>query len=154
VLDLERCTCAERLEVVNFESGGSLCQPDAAGRPSGAKRLSGVRQRIERRALAPDSHWQLSYNLGCLYAIRAMRLDGAERDDCEKTALDWLERSLDRPAVSQLVREWVDADGDLHALRHRTDFVWWADRVARLVREPDERSFDGGLSEGGLTTVV
>jgi hypothetical protein len=140
VLELERCICAERLEVLSAlfarrdpplserdENTADVERCDAA--------LAKIRARIEKRALQPDSHWQLSYNLGCFYAIRAERLSGDEADECKRTGLDWLERSLDRPASTQLVREWVVADGDLDALRDLPQFARWSLRVAGLSRQ-------------------
>ena len=89
--------------------------------------------------MEPDSHWQISYNLGCFYAIRSQRLAGEDRQACKRMAITWLERALDRPASSQLVHEWLSADGDLKPLRGRTDFQRWASRVKPVAREPAAR---------------
>jgi hypothetical protein len=73
---------------------------------------------ILKRAREADSHWQISYNIGCYYALLAgSAATPTEREDHRREAFDWLERCLDRPYSGQLVREWVDRDPDLAAVR-------------------------------------
>ena len=72
---------------------------------------------IVERAREADSHWQISYNIGCYHSLMAAN---ATRDDGQRhreQALDWLERCLDRPFSGQLVREWIDRDPDLAGVR-------------------------------------
>ena len=133
LLTLERCIAAERLEVLNDEC------PDLGrrGTPTRYERFSDWRlrralERVERRALEPDSHWQISYNLGCLYAIRSA-LSDVDEVACREAALRWLERSHDRPASAQLVRNWVEVDGDLKQLRTVPEFERWKARLPQLT---------------------
>jgi hypothetical protein len=133
LLTLERCIAAERLEVLNDEC------PDLPRRstPTRYERFSDWRlrralRRIEKRALEPDSRWQISYNLGCLYAIRSA-LGDVDQVACRELALRWLERSHDRPASAQLVRNWVEVDGDLKHLRKLPEFDRWKARLPQLT---------------------
>jgi hypothetical protein len=104
-----------------------------------------LQERIEKRALEADSHWQISYNLACLHALRARGVarapeaqspataDGQTAYDRERAAAcRWLERCLDRPYSGQLVREWVDNDPDLDPLDGHPDFDRWRARVPRM----------------------
>ncbi len=129
---------------------------------------------IEERALEADSHWQISYNLACLYALRARRVAGSPgartpATDDEPSAYDreratacrWLERCLDRPYSGQLVREWVDNDPDLDPLEGHPDFERWRERVPRMpvvirlgdVGQPVE-DLQAKLKRAGETTLV
>jgi hypothetical protein len=98
-----------------------------------------------------DSLWQISYNLACLCSVRAHLWSELKRrghlvdkadvsaDACRTAAMQWLERCLDRPASSQLVREWLDADGDLDPLRDLPGFVTWRERVRLMGEAPGGR---------------
>jgi hypothetical protein len=133
---------------------------DERRRRDDLRKLADVERKVCDRALKADSHWQISYNLACLHAVRAdlwrsvekrgglegraTRADAAQRAAaCRAVALDWLERCLDRPASSQLVREWVDADGDLDPLRGTSQFAIWRERVRSNGEAP------GGTGNGG-----
>jgi hypothetical protein len=135
--DLERHTSAERLRVLHHRhpelTGG---RPDVAPGP--------LPDRITRRAKQPDSHWQLSYNIGCFHAIRSDRLEGEKKEACRQEAMMWLERSLDRPWSAQLTRQWIEADGDLKPLRGAREFTRWLHRVPMLDAEPDRLAPDPG----------
>jgi hypothetical protein len=83
------------------------------------------------RAGDQRSHWQLSYNVGCFYALLS---DRRNPEVNRPKAFDWLERCLDRPYSGQLVREWVERDPDLDAIRVGDPTNWqrWSRRVPRM----------------------
>ncbi len=137
-------------------------------------RVTGLQARIEERALAADSHWQISYNLACLHALRARGAarspeahapgtdDGLTPYERERAAAcRWLERCLDRPYSGQLVREWVDNDPDLDPLEGHPDFDRWRARVPRMpvvIRLGDVgtpvQDLQEKLRRAGETTLV
>jgi hypothetical protein len=70
------------------------------------------RWRVHRQAGSPTSSWQVSYNLGCLYA----------REKAADTALDWLETALARPGAQQMTVDWLRKDPDLAGLQQHPRF--------------------------------
>lgn len=103
------------------------------------RRLERYEVRATRRALEPDSHLQISYNLACLYSVRSVLSKSPDAAMAwRRLALQWLERCQDRRASDQLVQEWVRVDGDLEPLRRRDidpntaiEFGAWASRLRK-----------------------
>lgn len=151
VLDAEICLCIERLrQIVAAPVGeaaildGSVVTPDEREDANDvAAVVDELRQWADQleasvadRARAPESHWQIAYNLACLHAVRARRFrhdEPAHAADERGAALEWLERCLDRPSARQLVREWVERDPDLDELRDSDDFKRWCSRVQPIT---------------------
>jgi hypothetical protein len=160
LLKAELCMCAERLKHHLEETGRRPAptgrRPSALDATQAERELAQIEAAVVERALEPDSHWQISYNLACLYAIRSARwslraervgdwpalvaMQGAAA--CRAEAFQWLERCLDRPASDQLVREWVVADGDLRPLRHLGAFQVWSRRVRSASDSAEDRLED------------
>lgn len=167
LLKSELCICAERLRHQQDLDLAAGPLPEDAGKgswrnPACDRRLRRFEKRVRKRALKPDSHWQIAYNLACLHSIRSMRrcheeeltrpkdperADEYEQDaeDSRAAAMEWLERCLDRPASDQLVIEWVVADGDLKPLREEPEFKLWTTRL-RSVRQTVQSRADTGAA--------
>ena len=131
VLDLERCIAAERIAALRHER--NVRPRPTPAREKKLENLENLRRRLCDRAAEPDSHWQLSYNLACLYAIRLSATDEpVTQVEYRNEALIWLQRALDRPYSAQLVRRWIRADGDLKPLRELEEFEELVRRVPEV----------------------
>jgi hypothetical protein len=100
------------------------------GLPDDLRRKIG---KLEERAVDRSSGWQLPYNVGCLYATCAGRLEPDEPARAGKTdrAYEHLWRALERPGSAALKAEWVAVDPDLGALRTDPPDARWSMLVQR-----------------------
>jgi hypothetical protein len=125
---------------------------EPASRPMLFKGLEDRVKRFEDRAIEPESHWQISYNIACYYSLlSAISPDpegaaaSGDGESHSQKSFNWLERCLDRPNNGQLVREWAERDPDLLHLRTVDEAEWrrWVKRVPKLpiqIRPGDKSS--------------
>jgi hypothetical protein len=73
LLKVELCICSKRLmyDQEFLQRGSAKMEGRAARREEWSQRLAKLEARVCARALEADSHWQIAYNLACLYSIRS-----------------------------------------------------------------------------------